>query len=348
VATYTSNFFQTIAPTAVDSARVIVPRLLELVRPRSVVDVGCGTASWLRVFKEHGVDDVLGIDGDYVPASARELPPHQFQAHDLAKPLRLDRRFDLVLSLEVGEHLPPESADVFVDSLVSLGPVVAFSAAVPQQGGTHHVNEQWPEYWVAQFARRGYSVIDCLRGAIWQNPRVAWFYAQNLLLFATDAAIAKSEPLSGERARNGNARALPLIHPAAYLKRDTDLRSLLTAAEGLGRLVKTGEPFILADQEELRSLIAVGSRAIPFMERDGQYWGAPPDAPSAIAEVERLREAGVGLLVIAWPAFWLLENFPEFDRHLRQSFACITRDQRFIAFHLTKPPVAEGRPGTIA
>ena len=196
VATYTSNFFQTIAPTAVDSARVIVPRLLELVRPRSVVDVGCGTGSWLRVFKEHGVDDVLGIDGDYVPASARELPPHQFHAHDLTKPLRLDRRFDLVLSLEVGEHLPPESADVFVDSLVSLGPVVAFSAAVPQQGGTHHVNEQWPEYWAAHFARRGYSVIDCLRSAIWQNPRVAWFYAQNLLLFATDTAIAKSEQFS--------------------------------------------------------------------------------------------------------------------------------------------------------
>src|SRR6516225_27125 len=101
MATYTSNFFQTIAPSAVDSARVIVPRLIDLVRPRSVVDVGCGTGSWLRVFKEHGIDDVLGIDGPYVPPHARELPEQQFREHDLTRPLRLHRRFDLVLSLEV-------------------------------------------------------------------------------------------------------------------------------------------------------------------------------------------------------------------------------------------------------
>ena len=55
--------------------------------------------------------------------------------------------FDLVVSLEVAEHLPKECADIFVDSLVRLGPIILFSAAIPQAGGTCHINEQWPEYW---------------------------------------------------------------------------------------------------------------------------------------------------------------------------------------------------------
>src|SRR5262249_29915915 len=117
------------------SARLIVPLLLELVQPRSVVDVGCGTGSWLSVFRDHGVEDVLGIDWEYVGANSLEISPDHFYAFDLTQPLRLERRFDLVVSLEVAEHLPPESADAFVESLVSLGPTVLFSAAVPGQGG---------------------------------------------------------------------------------------------------------------------------------------------------------------------------------------------------------------------
>jgi SAM-dependent methyltransferase len=342
---YTSNFFRRIAPSATDSARVIVPRLIELVQPRSVVDVGCGTGSWLRVFKECGVHDVLGIDGSYVPAGSREVPPHQFHEHDLTQPLRLDRRFDLALSLEVGEHLPANSAEAFVQTLVAAAPVVAFSAAVPQQGGTQHVNEQWPEYWSARFADRGYSAIDCIRGAVWQDPKVAWYYAQNLLLFVDDAVIAKYENLKGKRLWKGNGQPLSIVHPTAYLRRETDLRTVTEAAEGLARLVKPGEPFIFADQEELRSLIAVGSRAIPFMERDGEYWGAPPDSQTAIAELDRLRKSGVRLLVMAWPVFWWLEHYPDFDRHLRRSFDCIKHDERFIAFDLTRPPTpGEARP----
>jgi SAM-dependent methyltransferase len=336
---YSASFFQTIAPSGVDSARIVVPRLIELLKPRSVVDVGCGTGSWLRVFKELGVEDVLGIDGAYVPAKARELPERQFLEYDLTQPLHVDRRFDLVMSLEVGEHLPPDVADRFVESLVNLGPVVAFSAAVPKQGGTHHLNEQWPEYWAQQFARHGYNVIDCLRGAIWQDPRVAWYYAQNLLLFASDAAIERSDRLRSEQARSGNGRPLSIIHPTIHLQRRADWETMIGAAEGLARLVQPGEPFIFVDQDELRPLIAIGSRAIPFMERDGTYWGAPPDDRAAIAELERLRKtAEVRLLIFASPAFWWLEHYADFHRHISQSFACITRTGHVIAFDLTKPP----------
>jgi hypothetical protein len=97
--------------------------------------------------------------------------------------LPLEREFDLVLSLEVAEHLPEESAAGFSQSLARLGPIVLFSAAAPQQGGTGHLNEQWPSYWVRHFAQNGFTVVDCLRDRIWRDERIEWRYRQNLLLF---------------------------------------------------------------------------------------------------------------------------------------------------------------------
>ncbi len=133
--TYKSDFFREISEYSRRSAQEIVPLIVEIVEPRSVIDVGCGTGTWLSVFKDLGIDDVWGVDGDYVDRSLLQIPPERFMARDLAQPFVLDRVFDLVICLEVAEHLPPESAGTFVNSLVKLGPVILFSAAIPHQGG---------------------------------------------------------------------------------------------------------------------------------------------------------------------------------------------------------------------
>src|SRR5919108_2535643 len=164
---YTEAFYECHRGGARSSAGVVVPMLIDLFGPRSVVDVGCGIGTWLAAFREHGVADVCGVDGDWVERAALEIPVERFVAADLTRPLRLDRTFDLVLSLEVAEHLPPASADTFIDSLTRLGAAIVFSAAIPLQGGVDHVNEQWPEYWVERFAARGYEAIDGLRPRIW-------------------------------------------------------------------------------------------------------------------------------------------------------------------------------------
>src|SRR5262249_35913095 len=130
------------------SAEQVVPLVLELIRPRSVIDVGCGTGSWLAVFQEAGVGEVLGVDGRWAERKMLEVPEGRVLVFNRKNPLRLRRRSDLVLSLEVAQHLPERCAATFVDSLTRLGPVVLFSAAIPFQGGHGHVNEQWPEYWV--------------------------------------------------------------------------------------------------------------------------------------------------------------------------------------------------------
>jgi SAM-dependent methyltransferase len=185
---------------------------LALVRPTSIVDVGCGTGSFLSVFKKNGVREVLGVDGDWAKP---DLAPGEFQPADLSKPLALNRRFDLVMSLEVAEHLEPSSADAFVRSLVGLGSVVLFSAAIPYQGGTGHKNEQWPDYWVARFAREGYELVDCLRARLWNNREVEWWYAQNIFLYVERERLAAMRREHPELDAPGLPLRLP--HPENYV-----------------------------------------------------------------------------------------------------------------------------------
>jgi SAM-dependent methyltransferase len=202
---YDPKFYRELA-SAQESAREILPLILEVVKPRSVIDVGCGTGNWLAIAHELGVPDIFGVDGPWVKAQLA-IPPEKFIEHDLSTPLKLDRRFDLVLSLEVAEHLPGSAAQDFVQSLCDAADVVLFSAAIPGQGGRHHVNEQWPAYWAQLFQKFSYDCYDFLRPRIWNNPRVTWHYAQNSMIFAR----------AGSRHPFGEPVVpLPLIHPILW------------------------------------------------------------------------------------------------------------------------------------
>lgn len=209
---YTEAFHERLKQGSLRSAREIVPLFLKYIQPRSVVDVGCGLGSWLSVFKDFGIADCLGLDGDYVNTDKLEISLEQFQPFALDTPLKLDRTFDLVVSLEVAEHLPPESARTFIASLTDLGSVVLFSAAIPLQGGTNHVNEQWPSYWAQLFQERDYLAIDCLRKKIWNNEHVEPWYAQNILVFVRRDCIGHY-PLLERELKQTNMSELAMVHP---------------------------------------------------------------------------------------------------------------------------------------
>jgi len=211
---YSRRFYRKQSLGSLSSAREIVPLILELIQPTSVIDVGCGIGTWLSVFKEHYIDDILGVDGDYVDRKMLLIPEERFMPLDLTKPIRMQRHFDLVISLEVAEHLPEVYADVFVETLTRLGTLVLFSAAIPFQRGTGHANEQWPDYWAEKFEKRGYVPVDCLRRRIWQNQDVEVFYAQNLLMFIDERELERYPTLKIERERTGQ---LSIVHPAIYM-----------------------------------------------------------------------------------------------------------------------------------
>lgn len=198
---YDSTFYDVIRAGIRSSAAALVPVLNDLFHPASVIDVGCGEGHWGATFAALGVA-ATGVDGDYV---ANREPGITFIPADLSYLLDVDGPFDLAISLEVAEHLPPERAPSFVDDLCSLAPVVVFSAAIPGQGGTGHLNEQWPGYWAELFREAGYSLSgDDLRLAIWADDRIECWYRQNLLIFEPNDGIRRyREPLA-------------LVHPILY------------------------------------------------------------------------------------------------------------------------------------
>lgn len=193
-----------------ESADVAVPLIMDAIHPTSVADVGCGLGAWLAVFKQHGVEDVLGYDGPWVDRSHLLVAPAEFQGADLREPLAVERRFDLAICLEVAHMLEPEHATTVVEALVALADVVVFSAGIPGQGASMHRNEQWPEHWAGLFAAHGYSASDPFRLALWEEPAVKWWFAQNMLCYAEPAALAGLPVLDEARCERA---PLSLVHP---------------------------------------------------------------------------------------------------------------------------------------
>jgi SAM-dependent methyltransferase len=187
---YEDHFYRFLASFAVRSAEQIVPLLRALLPINSVVDFGCGHGAWLSVWRKVGAS-VMGVDGPYVNQQHLMIDADQFRAADLSQPINLGRRFDLVQSLEVAEHLPSSRACDFIGTLTAHGPLVMFSAAVPGQGGEHHINEQPLEYWREKFRERGYSAIDCVRPEVVQNPRIQHWYRYNTVLYAEKGQLEK-------------------------------------------------------------------------------------------------------------------------------------------------------------
>ena len=229
---YGRDFYRTFAGGSGASAEVVVPLVLDLVRPVSVVDVGCGVGLWLAECKRRGVQDVLGVDFGEVPRQDIRLDDGEFTSHDLSEPLALGRRFDLAMCLEVAEHLPDAHSDRLVDDLTALAPVVLFSAAIPGQGGVGHVNEQWPEYWAERFAARSFAAVDAIRPRIWAEPRVDFWYAQNVLVFAAAEVLASNERLrvAADRTEPALARVHPTLHLASIEAAGHPWRSLTARA----------------------------------------------------------------------------------------------------------------------
>jgi len=195
---YDDAFFNNQEQGSAQSARVIVPIVVRLLNPKSVIDIGCGRGTWLFAFQENGVKTIKGLDGQWVDTSRMLVDPACFTPTDLSRPFQITGSYDLAVCLEVGEHIPQRHSRQLVHALTAASPIILWSAALPGQGGVNHINEQWPSYWQSLFAERGYRRLDPIRRLVWQDERVAWWYRQNILVYAAEATIAKSDELSKE------------------------------------------------------------------------------------------------------------------------------------------------------
>jgi len=156
----------------------ILDKVIEMYHPSSVLDIGCGIGRSLDYFISRNIK-ALGVEGSCL-AISRANHPELITKFNLNNELKLDRKFDLVWSFEVAEHIHEKYVDYFIKSLVNHSDTIVISAAPLGQGGEGHFNEQNPEYWVKKFKGYGYSFNEKNSKAL---HKIDQKHSQNMLIF---------------------------------------------------------------------------------------------------------------------------------------------------------------------
>lgn len=164
---------------------IIVPILVDVLNPKSAIDIGCGIGTFLNVFKKLGVTDIIGHDGKWVDRTklSKHISTKHFIETNLEQNFSINREFDVGVCLEVIEHINEESGIRLVEELANHCKYIIFSCAIPGQKGQNHINEQWPTYWNDKFAKHGLVCYDVFRPILWNNKSVARWYKQNMFLY---------------------------------------------------------------------------------------------------------------------------------------------------------------------
>jgi len=237
---YDHDFYGAQAAGSERSADAVLPVVFELLRPTSVVDVGCGVGTWLAAAQRLGVDEVRGLDGAYAIDAGLRIPKDPSPPTELAVSLPAPvRRFDLAMSLEVAEHLPAARSDSFVADLCALADVVLFSAAIPGQLGTDHITLEFQHTWADRFGGNGYLAFDIVRPRVWHDADVEAFYRQNALVFVNSARsdlVSRAAELVA-----ANPPMLDVVHPellAFWVRRATRPVSTSQALRHVGTSAK--------------------------------------------------------------------------------------------------------------
>ncbi len=159
--------------------------LWKYVQPKSVIDVGCGMGFFLKSCADRDAT-IKGVDGEWMKDKETVIPKKTYRYADLNDPLKSTKRYDMAVSIEVGEHLRPRRSPTFVEDLCKLSDIVLFSAGVPGQGGAGHINLRYQSDWAKKFANQGYACYDPIRRRMAEWQRAFPWLMQNVLLYIKD------------------------------------------------------------------------------------------------------------------------------------------------------------------
>jgi hypothetical protein len=197
--------------------------IFEEFKPIAIFDVGCGLGNFIKDFQNLGCI-ASGTDGKWVLNQKYLLicDSNSIVVQDLNNPTKLiPEKTDIVISLEVAEHLEPESSERFINYLCSTGSLVVFSAATPWQGGQGHINEKLSSYWIDLFKENGYEVSNYLRSLLWDNEDIFPWYRQNILIFYNN-----NHKLVFPKLVDGNNQIYNIFSPFIYMPKSEIMHSI--------------------------------------------------------------------------------------------------------------------------
>ena len=180
------------------SAEKVVDILYDLFKPKSVIDVGCGTGLLLKHFQKKG-STIMGYEGKWINKDLIEenitnkvVKIIDFEHLELIK----TEESEMCICLEVAEHITFKQAENFVNFITLHSKLIVFSAAIPNQGGFNHINEQWGDFWDSIFLKFGYIKYDILRPVLWNQDIITWPHKQNMVVYLHKSDLKREEQLN--------------------------------------------------------------------------------------------------------------------------------------------------------
>ena len=308
-----------------------IPTVIHLIRqlkPQSILDVGVGFGKWGHLFREytdineaekdprryekkHWQVKIDGIEGHaaYITEMHRYLYD-EIHLGDALQWMKKLSHYDLIFLGDVLEHFEKEKGfELLGEAVEKASKAVIISTPkyeTDQADLCGNELERHRSLWSANDFRR------------FERATIKTIDRSTLLVVLVKPGVPA-----------------PICKPPLQPK-PADARRLRLTKEELVRHIPLSEIFILVDEEQLRSELP-HTRAIPFLERNGQYWGPPADDQNAVQELERLRKEGAGYIAFTWPAFWWLDHYSSFQKYLRTHFRALLETEQLIVFDLRQP-----------
>lgn len=186
---YDEKYYKKHQDGSYQSAQIILKFIQKITNFQTLIDYGCGMGTWGSAAKALGVSRYVGIDQNSYDPTYMLIGPSDYMQQDLQEPIDIASKFDLAICVEVAEHIPKDKSDILLNNVCQNSEVVLFSAALPRQGGTGHINEQPCSYWIQKFRTRGYLPVDCIRPFFWNEEQIEIWYRNNCILYLTSEAL---------------------------------------------------------------------------------------------------------------------------------------------------------------
>ncbi len=307
-----------------------IPTVVALVRqlkPRSILDIGVGFGKWGHLFREY--TDILesendparyqkknwrvridGIEGhfSYLTEMHRYIYDeiHLGDAGALIKTLG---KYDLIFLGDIIEHFEKEAGITLLRDAIARAEKAVIVSTPKYETGQENVCgnefERHRSLWSAQELRSlGNAQVQTIGGSM-----LLAIYRPSGLPRLNLKLLTNSKQQLQERT------------------------ALLPIPGEIRKLIPGNLKFILVDEEQIRSSSHL-QNALPFLEKEGQFWGLPEDDQTAINELERMRLADARFIVFIRSTFWWLEHYHQFQKHLRSLYSCVRQDQNMVVFDL--------------
>jgi phospholipid N-methyltransferase len=303
------------------------------VRHHSVLDIGPGEGKYGRMLRQVQPETKLigvEIDPAYVEQYKLREVYDEIWNLDAAELINdPNRAFDAVIIGDCIEHMRKSMGVDLLNFLVYRSKliIVKFPLQMIQNAWEGHKSEAHLSVWSehdfrgmdAFFAERNFICLALIRGYL--NQTMEWI-----------------PPVVMQRFGYADMAEFYARDPSRISLADVQSRQESLSLPEICSIIPSGATYILVDELQTRLPSRGERRTVPFLEKDGQYWGRPGDDHQAISEIERLRKSGCGHIVFAWPAMWWLDYYKGFNQYLRSNFHCTLDNERLVAFDLRRPP----------